>query len=196
MNKNNKFSNEDLYKFTAMMMNLPYEDEFRRVKVKTKELDIFLKDVAEGKIRDSKEFIREGLNKTITAALLSIIKEKLKRYASKYKDKMKGKAAFMVLQFLYQGLPLDSNVFFIAVFIRSALNHPLADNNKVWTFLYEFLPKKIETKATENIEKPEFKGVSGDKFEDSKSGLLTPKKKELQDKEESRIIIPGGGVKK
>jgi hypothetical protein len=196
MNKNNKISHEDLYKFTAMMMNLPFQDEFRRVKVKTKELDLFLKDVAEGKVKDSKEFIREGLNKTVTPALLSIIKEKLKRYVSNYKDEEKGRAALMVLQFLYQGLPLDSNVFFIAVFIRSALNRPLADNNKVWTFLYEFLPKKIETKETENIEKPDFKGVSVDEFEDSKSGLLTPKKQKLQNKGKSRIIIPGGGIKK
>jgi len=196
MNKNSKISEEELYKFTALMMNLPYEDEFRRVKVKTKELDYFLKKVADGKIQDSKEFIHKGLKETVTPALLSIIKEKLKRYASKHKNEIKGRAALMVLQFLYQGLPLDSNVFFIAVFIRSALNRPLADNNKVWTFLYEFLPKKIETKETENIEKPKFRGVSGAEFEDSKSGLLTPKKKKLQNKEQSRIILPGGGIKK
>jgi len=72
MNKNNKISQEDLYKFTALMMNLPYEDEFRRVKVKTKELDSFLENVAEGKIQDSKEFISEGLKETITPALTSI----------------------------------------------------------------------------------------------------------------------------
>ena len=132
----------------------------------------------------------------MTPALLSIINEKLKRYASKYKDQAKGRAALVVLQFLYQGLPLDSNVFFIAVFIRSALSRPLADNNKVWTFLYEFLPKKVETSETENIKKPEFKDVSADEFESSKSGLLTPRKKQLKNKEQSRIIIPGGGVKK
>jgi len=195
MNKRNKISQEELYKFTSLMMNLPFEDEFRRVKVKTKKLDDFLKDVAEGKIQDSRTFIHEGLKRTITPVLLSIIKEKLNRFAVKYEKEVKGKAAFMVLQLLYQGIPLDSNVFFIAVFIRSALNRPLADNNKVWSFLYEFVPRKIETKETENIQKPQFKGVSNEAFEDSKSGLLTPKKKKLKGKKESRIIIPGGGRK-
>jgi len=195
MNKNKKISDEHFYNLTALMINLPYEDEFRRAKVKTKELNAFLKEVAEGKIKDSKEFLQEGLKRTVTPALLSIIKEKLKRYAKKYRDNPKGEAALMVLQFLYQGLPLDANVFFIAVFIRSALNSPLADNNRVWAFLYEFLPKKVETNDTENIEKPKFKVISGEEFEESASGLLTPKKKELKDKTKSKIVIPGGGTK-
>ncbi len=195
MNENRKISEERFQHLTALMFNLPYEDEFRRVKVKTKELDLFLKEVAEGGIKDSKEFLSEGIKRTMTNALLSIIKEKLKRFAEKYQDDPKGEAAFMVLQFLYNDLPLESNAFFIVIFVRSALNRPLADNSKVWTFLYEFLPKKIETGNTENIEKPKFKDVSDEEFEEKKSGLLTPKGKVLKKKEKSRIIIPGGGNK-
>ena len=193
MNENQKILDERFQRLTALMINLPYEDEFRRVKVKIKELDAFLNDVAAGKIKDNKEFLQKGLRRTMTPALLSIIKEKLKRYAEKYKDDEKGEAAIMVLQFLYRGLPLDSNVFFLSVFIRSALNRPLADNSKVWNFLYEFLPKKVETSDAETIEKPKFKDVSGEKFEEKKSGLLTPKEKGLEGKTKPRIIIPGGG---
>jgi hypothetical protein len=195
MDEDQKILDERFQRLTALMINLPYEDEFRRVKVKIKALDEFLNDVAAGKIKDSKEFLQEGLRRTMTPALLSIIKEKLRRYAEKYKDDTKGEAAVMVLQFLYRGLPLDSNVFFLSVFIRSALNRPLADNSKVWNFLYEFLPKKIETSDTETIEKPKFKGVSGEKFEEKGSGLLTPQEKELEGKEKPRIVIPGGGNK-
>jgi hypothetical protein len=186
---------ERFYRLSAMMINLPYEDEFRKVKVKTRELDEFLKEVVEGKINDSKEFVREGLKRTLTPALLSIIKEKLKIYAEKYKDNEKGEAALMVLQFLYRGLPLDANVFFLSVFIRSTLNRPLADNNRVWNFLYEFLPRKVEVNDAETIEKPKFKNISGEEFEESKSGLLTPKKKELKSGGKSKIIIPHGGSK-
>lgn len=195
MNENRKISEERFQHLTALMFNLPYEDEFRRVKVKTKELDVFLKEIAEGGVKDSKEFLKEGIKRTMTDALLSIIREKLKRFAEKYKDDPKGEAAFLVLQFLYNDLPLESNAFFIVIFIRSALDRPLADNSRVWTFLYEFLPKKIETGNTENIEKPKFKDVSGEEFEEKKSGLLTPKEKALKGKEKSRIIIPGGGNK-
>jgi hypothetical protein len=195
MNENKKLSNEQFQHLTALMFNLPYEDEFRRVKVKTKELDMFLEEVAEGKIKDNKEFLREGIKRTMTTALLSIIKEKLRRYAEKYRDDAKGEAALLVLQFLYNDLPLDANAFFIVIFIRSALSRPLADNSKVWTFLYEFLPKKIETGETENIKKPELKNVSGEKFEEKKSGLLTPKEEKLEGKVKPRIIIPGGGDK-
>lgn len=195
MNENKKISEEQFQHLTALMFNLPYEDEFRRVKVKTKELDLFLKEVAEGGIKDSKEFLNEGIKRTMTGALLSIIKEKLNRFAEKYRDDPKGKAALMVLQFLYNGLPLESNAFFIVIFVRSALNRPLADNSRVWTFLYEFLPKKIETGDTENIEKPKFKDVPGEEFEEKKSGLLTPKEKAIKKSEKSRIIIPGGGNK-
>ncbi len=194
MNENRKISEERFQHLTALMFNLPYEDEFRRVKVKTKELDVFLKEIAEGGVKDSKEFLKEGIKRTMTDALLSIIREKLKRFAEKYKDDPKGEAAFLVLQFLYNDLPLESNAFFIVIFIRSALDRPLADNSRVWTFLYEFLPKKIETGNTENIEKPKFKDVSGEEFEEKKSGLLTPKEKALKGKK-SRIIIPGGGNK-
>ena len=194
--KQNKKSSEERFQYlTALMFNLPYEDEFRRVKVRTKELDMFLKEVAEGRVKDSKEFLREGLNRTMTMLLLSIIEEKLKRFAEKYKSDPKGEAALLVLQFLYNKLPLEANAFFIVIFIRSALNRPLADNNKVWTFLYEFLPKKIETGDTENIEKPNFKGVAGENYEEKESGLLTPKKKGFQKKVKQRIIIPGGGNK-
>ncbi len=190
-----KVSEERFYRLSALMINLPYEDEFRKVKVKTRELDEFLKEVAEGEIKDSKEFIREGLKRTLTPALLSIIKEKLKIYAEKYKDNEKGEAALMVLQFLYRGLPLDANVFFLSVFIRSTLNRPLVDNSRVWNFLYEFLPKKVEVNDAETIEKPKFKNISGEDFEESRSGLLTPKKKEIKDKTKSRLLIPGGGTK-
>ncbi len=195
MNENKKISEERFQHLTALMFNLPYQDEFRRVKVITKELDIFLKEVAEGKIKDSKEFLREGLKRTMTLVLLSIIKEKLKRFAEKYSNDPKGEAALMVLQFLYNGFPLDTNAFFIVVFIRSALNRPLADNSKVWAFLYEFLPKKVETSDTETVEKPKFKDISGEDFEEKKSGLLTPKDKELEGKSKPRIVIPGGGNK-
>ncbi len=195
MNENKKISNEKFQHLTALMFNLPYKDEFRRVKVKTKELDIFLKEVAEGKIRDSKEFLREGLKRTMTPVLLSIIKEKLKRFAEKYRDDPEGEAALLVLQFLYNSLPLEANAFFIVVFIRSALNRPLADNSKVWNLLYEFLPKKIETSDAETIEKPDFKDVSRKDFEEKKSGLLAPKERKLEGKEKSRIVIPGGGNK-
>lgn len=193
MNENKEISEKKFQHLTHLMFNLPYEDEFRRVKVKTKELDIFLEEVAEGRINDSKEFLKEGIKRTMTTALLSIIKEKLKRFAEKYKDNPKGEAALMVLQFLYNKLPLETNAFFIVIFIRSALNRPLADNSKVWTFLYEFLPKKVEAGDTDNIEKPVFKDVSTEEFEEKKSGLLTPKEKELKRKEKTRIIIPGGG---
>ena len=195
MKENKKSSEERFQHLTALMFSLPYEDEFRRVKVKTRELDIFLKEVAEGRINDNKEFLREGLKRTMTGVLLSIIEEKLKRFAEKYKSDPKGEAALLVLQFLYNKLPLEANVFFIVIFVRSALNRPLADNNKVWTFLYEFLPKKIETGDTENIEKPDFKGVTGENFEEKKSGLLMPKEKGLEKNVKQRIIIPGGGNK-
>ena len=195
MNENKKISEEQFQQLTALMFNLPYEDEFRRVKVRTKELDIFLREVAEGKVKGSKEFLREGLRRTMSPVLLSIIKEKLKRFAEKYRDDPKGKAALMVLQLLYNGLPLDANAFFIVVFVRSALNRPLADDSKVWAFLYEFLPKKVETSDTETIERPKFKGVSSKDFEEKKSGLLTPKEKELEGKAKPRIVIPGGGNK-
>jgi hypothetical protein len=194
-NKKAKVSEERFYRLSALMINLPYEDEFRKVKVKTRELDKFLKEVVEGKINSSKEFIREGLKRTLTPALLSIIKEKLKMYAEKNKDNEKGEAALMVLQFLYRGLPLDTNVFFLSIFIRSTLNRPLVDNNKVWNFLYEFLPKRVEVNDTETIEKPKYKNIAGEEFEESGSGLLTPKKKEIKDKTTSRILIPGGGTK-
>lgn len=193
--KNKKLTDQRFQQLTALIFNLPYEDEFRRVKVKTKELDIFLKEVAEGEINDTKEFLREGIRRTMTTALLSIIKEKLKRYAGKYKNDPKGEAAILVLQFLYNDLPLESNAFFIVVFIRSALNRPLADNSKVWSFLYEFLPKKVETGDTENIRKPGLKNVSEEEFEEKKSGLLTPREKMVKGKEKPRIIIPGGGSK-
>ncbi|MBN1695214.1 hypothetical protein JW879_07435 [candidate division WOR-3 bacterium] len=195
MNENKKISEEKFQRLTALMFNLPYQDEFRRVKVKTKELDIFLKEVAEGEIEDSKEFLREGLKRTITPLLLSIIKEKLRRFAEKYRDNPEGEAALMVLHFLYNSYPLDTNAFFIVVFIRSALNRPLADNSKVWAFLYEFLPKKIETGDTETVEKPKFKNISGKDFEEKESGLLTPKEKRLEGKTKPRIVIPGGGNK-
>lgn len=193
MNENRKISEKKFQHLTALMFNLPYEDEFRKVKVKTKELDVFLKEVAEGRIKNNKEFLKEGINRTMTSALLSIIKEKLKRFAEKYKRDPKGEAALLVLQFLYNDLPLDTNAFFIVIFIRSALNRPLADNSKVWTFLYEFLPKKVESGDTDNIKKPVFKDISVEEFEEKKSGLLTPREKELKGKEKSRIIIPGGG---
>ncbi len=195
MNENKKISEEKFQRLTALMFNLPYQDEFRRVKVKTKELDSFLKEVAEGRIKDSREFLREGLKRTMTPLLLSIIKEKLKRFAEKYRDNPESEAALMVLHFLYNSLPLDTNAFFIVVFIRSALNRPLADNSKVWTFLYEFLPKKIETGDTETVEKPKFKNISGKDFEEKESGLLTPKEKRLEGKTKPRIVIPGGGNK-
>ena len=193
MNENRKISEKRFQHLTALMFNLPYEDEFRRVKVKIKKLDIFLEEVAEGKIKDSKEFLEEGIKRTMTTALLSIIKEKLKRFAEKYSDDPKGEAALLVLQFLYNELPLEMNAFFVVIFIRSALNRPLADNSRVWTFLYEFLPKKVEAGDTDNIEKPVFKDISAGEFEEKTSGLLTPKEKELKGKEKSRIIIPGGG---
>ncbi|MEJ2568124.1 MAG: hypothetical protein P8Z50_04540, partial [candidate division WOR-3 bacterium] len=91
--------------------------------------------------------------------------------------------------------PLESNAFFIVIFIRSALSRPLADNSKVWNFLYEFLPKKVETGDTENIEKPKLKDGLDKEIEEKKSGLLTPKGKEVNSKEKPRIIIPGGGNK-
>ncbi len=195
MNENKKLSEERFQHLTALMFNLPYEDEFRRVKVKTKELDIFLKEVAEGRIDNSREFVREGIKRTVTTVLLSIIKEKLKRFAEKYRNEPKGEAALLVLRFLYSDMPLEANAFFIMVFIRSALNRPLVDDNRVWNFLYEFLPKKVETGNTENIEKPKFKNISGEEFEEKDSGLLMPKDKGLDKKVKQKIIIPGGGNK-
>jgi hypothetical protein len=195
MKENKKLSEERFQQLTALMFNLPYEDEFRRVKVKTKELDIFLKEIAEGRLNNSREFLREGIKRTLTAVLLSIIEEKLKRFAEKYKKDPKGEAALLVLHFLYNRIPLEANAFFIVIFVRSALNRPLADNNRVWNFLYEFLPKKVETGDTENIEKPKFKGVVGKEFEEKESGLLMPKGEGFEKKVKQRIIIPGGGNK-
>jgi hypothetical protein len=195
MNDNEQISNEQFQQLTSLMFNLPYEDEFRRVKVRIKELDVFLEEVAEGQIKDSREFLKEGIKRTMTPALLSVIKEKLRRFAEKYKEDAEGNAALMILQLLYRGIPLEANAFFIVIFIRSALNRPLADNSKVWAFLYEFLPKKVETGDTENIEKPKFKDNLDKEFEKKESGLLTPKEKAIDKKEKSRIIIPGGGNK-
>ncbi len=195
MSDNNRISNEQFQQLTSLMFNLPYEDEFRKVKVKTKELDLFLGEVAEGRIKDSKEFLKEGIERTMTPAILSIVKEKLRRFAEKYEQEAKGKAALMVLQLLYRGFPLEANAFFIVIFIRSALGRPLADNSRVWNFLYEFLPKKVETGDTENIEKPKFKDGLDKEFEEKKSGLLTPKEKGFDKKEKTGIIIPGGGNK-
>jgi len=195
MKENQKITEEEFQQLAALMFNLPYEDEFRKVKVKTKELDIFLEEVAEGKIKNSKEFLEEGIQRTMTPVLLSVIKEKLKRFVGKYKNEPKSRAALLALQLLYQDFPLHANAFFIVIFIRSALNRPLADNSKVWLFLYEFLPKKIEESNTENIEKPKIKDGLYEEFEENKSGLLTPKKKEITEIEEPKIIIPGGGNK-
>ena len=195
MDDNRQMTNEKFQQLTSLMFNLPYEDEFRKVKVKTKELDAFLEEVVEGRVKDSKEFLQEGIKRTMTPAILSIIKEKLRRFAEKYEQDDKGKAALMILQLLYRSFPLEANAFFIVVFIRSALNRPLADNNRVWNFLYEFLPKKVETGDTENIEKPKFKDALNKGFEEKKSGLLTPREKGIDKKEKTGIIIPGGGNK-
>ena len=195
MSDNKQMSKEQFQQLTSLMFNLPYEDEFRKVRVKTKELDLFLGEVVEGRIKESKEFLKQGIERTMTPAILSIVKEKLRRFAEKYEKDAKGKAALMVLQLLYRGFPLEANAFFIVIFIRSALSRPLADNSRVWNFLYEFLPKKVETGDTENIEKPKFKDGLDKEFEEKKSGLLTPKEKGFDKKEKTRIIIPGGGNK-
>jgi len=195
MSNNKQISDEQFQQLTSLMFNLPYEDEFRKVKVKTKELDSFLVEVSEGRIKDSKEFLKEGVQRTMTPVLLSIIKEKLRRFVEKYEGDVKSKAALMVLQLLYQNFPLEANAFFIVIFIRSSLSRPLADNGKVWNFLYEFLPKKVETGDTENIEKPKLKNDLNSEFEEKKFGLLTPKEKSFGEKEKSRIIIPGKGNK-
>ncbi len=195
MKENQKITEKEFHQLTALMFNLPYEDEFRKVKVKTKKLDIFLEEVAEGKIKNSKEFLEEGIQRTMTPVLLSVIKEKLKGFAIKYENEPKSRAALLVLQLLYKDFPLHANAFFIVIFIRSALDRPLADNSKVWSFLYEFLPKKIEESNTENIEKPKIKDDLYKEFEENKSGLLTPKKKEIDEIEKPKIIIPGGGNK-
>ena len=71
------------------MFNLPYEDEFRKVRVKTKELDLFLGEVVEGRIKESKEFLKQGIERTMTPAILSIVKEKLRRFAEKYEKDAK-----------------------------------------------------------------------------------------------------------
>ncbi|MEJ2568572.1 MAG: hypothetical protein P8Z50_06850, partial [candidate division WOR-3 bacterium] len=109
MSDNKQISNEQFQQLTSLMFNLPYEDEFRKVKVKTKELDAFLEEVAEGRIKDSREFLKEGIERTMTPALLSIIKEKIRRFAEKYEQDAKGKAALMVLSLLYRNFPLESN---------------------------------------------------------------------------------------
>ncbi|MEO0292628.1 MAG: hypothetical protein ABIN61_00200 [candidate division WOR-3 bacterium] len=179
---------EELYYFLNLMFNLPYEDEFRKVKVKTKKLDEFLEEVRDGKIKDPKEFLREGLRRTITPALLSIIREKLRIFAEKNKDNDKGKAAGLILGFLSTGMPLDQNGFFVTIFIRSALNRPLADDRKVWEFIYVFLPKKVETGEVETIKKASFN--FGEGFEERESGLLTPKEERIKEKSERKLIIP------
>ncbi len=189
--KKRKTQEEEFINITNLMYHIAFEDEFRRAKVKIEALDRFLEEVSEGTINDPKEFIEEGIKRTFTLALLSIIKEKLKRFVNKYSEQKKGKAALLVINFLYSGIPISQIPFFIAIFVRSASQRPLSKNNNVWKLLYEFLPKRIEEGTTRLMEKPEFTKELKDKYEEHDSGLLIPKRRVKTKKESSRIILPG-----
>lgn len=189
--KTKKTPEEDLINISNLMYFLIYEDEFRRTKVKTGALDRFLEEVSKGTIDDPKKFIEEGVKRTLTPALLSIIKEKLKRFANKYQKERKGEAALLILTLLHSGIPISQIPFFIAIFARSASGRPLSESSKVWKLLYGFLPKRIEEGKTELMQKPEFVKELKDKYEEHDSGILIPKRKGGIKKESSRIILPG-----
>ncbi len=191
MKENRETIDKELYELMTSVGSLPYEDEFLRVKVKTNALDEFLEEVASGAIRDTDEFIKEGMKRTISPALLSIIKEKLRRFAKKFTEQKKGAVARFTLALVYKEVPLHNNPFFIAIFVRSASRRPLANNRRVWKFLYELLPKRIEEGNIQTLEEPELRKLYKEGYEEQDSGLLIPKKKEKKTKESTRIIIPG-----
>lgn len=187
-----RMTEEGFNDLLALTYSLIYEDEFRRVKVKTNLLDSFLKRVADGSVDGPEEFIEKGIESTFTPALLFIIKEKLYRFAKRYIKEYKGTAAFLVLDLINRGLPLQGIPFFIAIFARSASRRPLSEDNSVWKLLYQFLPKRLTESTTTTIEKPEFIKKEKDRYEHLDSGLLIPKEKKESNKKASRIIIPGG----
>ena len=188
--KDKKSQEEELIQLSNLMYNIAYEDEFRRAKVKIKELDKFLEEVKEGNINNPREFIEEGINRTFSPSLLSIIKEKLSRYADRYKREKKGQAALLILNLIYNRIPLSQIPFFIAIFARSVSRRPLAENDKIWKLIYGFLPKRIDEGKTEIMEKPEFTKKIKDKYEERDSGLLIPKKEGKTEKKPSKIILP------
>lgn len=189
--KYKKTSEEELIGLYNLLYSLAFEDEFRRTKVKTKALDGFLKGVAKGTIKEPAEFIKKGVERTFTPALLSLIKEKLRRFAKKYEKDRKGAAALLILNLLHNEIPLSEIPFFVAIFAKSASRRPLSGNNKVWKLLYEFLPKRIEEGKTELMEKPDIMKEYKDRYEEDDSGLLIPKKKAKRGDKSSRIILPG-----
>ncbi len=188
--KERRSQEEELIQLSNLMYHIAYEDEFRRAKVKIKALDKFLQEVKEGNINNPREFIEEGIKRTFSPSLLAIIKEKLSRYADKYKKERKGQAALLILNLIYNRIPLSQIPFFIAIFVRSASRRPLAENDNVWKLLYGFLPKRIDEGKTEIIEKPEFTKEIKDKYEERDSGLLIPKKENKTEKKSSKIILP------
>lgn len=188
--KEGRSQEEELIQLSNLMYHIAYEDEFRRAKVKIKSLDKFLEEVKEGNINNPREFIEEGIKRTFSPSLLAIIKEKLSRYAYKYKKERKGQAALLILNLIYNRIPLSQIPFFIAIFVRSASRRPLAENDNVWKLLYGFLPKRIDEGKTEIIEKPEFTKEIKDKYEERDSGLLIPKKENKTEKKSSKIILP------
>lgn len=189
--KEEKISEEKYYELMTEVARLPYRDEFKKVKVKENKLNDFLKEVAEGAVETKEEFIEEGIQRTFTGPLLAIIKEKLLRFAQKHEGHFESKAAQYVLGLIYEGIPLYQNPFFISVFIRSASRSSLADNRKVWDFLYEFMPKKVSEKGPGTIEQPELDDFEKKGYKKQKSGLLIPGKKEEKKKGERKIILPG-----
>ncbi|MCK4322654.1 hypothetical protein KAX08_09080 [candidate division WOR-3 bacterium] len=189
--KEKRSAEEDFINISNLMYHLAYEEEFRRMKVKMEALDIFLEEVSEGTIENPREFIEEGIKRTFTPAILSIIKEKLKRFADRYKRETKGEAALLILGLIYNGISLSQIPFFIAIFARSASRRPLAENDNIWKLLYGFLPKRIEEGTTEIMKKPEFTKEIKDRYEEHDSGLLIPKRKGKVKEESSRIILPG-----
>jgi len=188
--KEKRSEEEELIHLSNLMYHIAYEDEFRRAKVKIKALDKFLQEVKEGNINNPREFIEEGIKRTFSPSLLAIVKEKLGRYADRYKKEKKGQAALLILNLVYNRIPLSQIPFFIAIFVRSASRRPLAENDKIWKLLYGFLPKRIEEGKTEIMEKPEFTKEIKDKYEERDSGLLIPKKEGKTEKKSSKIILP------
>lgn len=186
-----ELSKEEQAQLGSLLYSLAFKDEFKRTKVKIKALDEFLEQAKKGEIDTPEEFIEEGLKKTLPPTLLSLISEKLKRYVKKNKENRYGQAAMVVLSLLYNNVSLHENPFLIGIFVRSAKERSLSDNNKVWNLLYQFLPKKVQEGESEFMKKPEGSKDLEKDYDKVDSGLLIPKKKGKKKGKSSQIILPG-----
>lgn len=184
-----EISQEEFIKLVNLSYNIAFEESFRKVKLKKKELDDYLQEIIDGTGYSPRDFIINGLDRTLSPVLLSLIKEKLRRYAERNKKNQKGDSALVVLTMLHNDIHPGDIPFFMAVFALNASRRPLAENDKVWKYLYLFLPEKVQKVDTsELIEAPEYLEKDKEKYERLDSGILIPKKKG-KGKDSSGIIL-------